>query len=68
MHEATEQYLTLSQAARSIGPCTPRTLLNEIHRGVLPATRVGSRWLVSRDDLATYLAPTPPDGDAPTAA
>lgn len=43
--------LTVPQAAKLRGLTSPRWLLTLIHDGRLPATRIGGRWLIRRQDL-----------------
>lgn len=49
------QVLTISQAADELG-VTRDAVYNLITRKRLPATRVGSVWLIERTDLDAYRA------------
>ena len=44
----------LSEVA-SISRLSPRTIQTYVKEGILPATMVGNKWLVSKDDLEKLL-------------
>ena len=46
---------TLPEAARLLG-ITPDTLRQAIHRGALPARKVGRDWVITGDELDRQLA------------
>jgi len=48
------EVLTLAQAAEQAG-LSPNTLRAQIKNGVLPATLAGKTYLVTVDDLETYV-------------
>ena len=52
---ASSQWLSTSQAADLLG-VGPRAVVKALARGALPATRIDSRWRVSREDLEHYRA------------
>ena len=51
--QTRDQMFTVSQAAEEIG-VTSSALLKAIWRGRVPATRLGSQWIIRYDDLMAY--------------
>lgn len=51
-----EQSMTLVEAA-SILDLTPRRLRELVHEGVIPANKVGRRWLIEASELQDLLTP-----------
>ena len=55
---ASSRWLSTTQAADLLG-LTPRAVVKAIAQGKLPATRVGNRHRISREDLEHYRAAKP---------
>lgn len=51
---ATEQWQTLNEVAPVLR-VNRQTLLREIERGNLTATKIGGRWLLSDADIEAYV-------------
>lgn len=49
------EWLSTSQAADLLG-ITGRAVLKAVHEGRLPATEVGKRWQINREDVQHYKA------------
>lgn len=57
MQAKTSKMLKVSEVAERLG-LDPRTILNKIYKGDLPATRLGGKrctWLIDEEDLEKVL-------------
>ena len=53
------RWLTIQEVADELR-CDYRTVFNEVHRGNLPASKVGTHWRISRESLDAYMQPVTP--------